>query len=49
MLEFQIKQNPKDRECWIKLMAIYRRAGMEVEFDKAAAEFKKNFSDGSAS
>ena len=49
VLEFQIKTTPKDRDCWIKLMAIYRRAGKHVEFDKTAAEFKKNFSDGSAS
>lgn len=49
VLEFQIKTNPKDRDCWIKLMAIYRRAGKHIEFDKAAAEFKKNFPDGSGS
>ena len=49
VLEFQIKNKPMDRESWIKLMAIYRRAGRQIEFDMIAAEFKTHFPGGGAS
>jgi len=43
LLQFQVHKDPKDRDSWIKLMAIYRQEKMEVELAKAVREFKSNF------
>ena len=45
LLQFQVHKDPKDRDSWIKLMAIYRQEKMEVEFARAAREFRNNFRD----
>ncbi len=43
LLQFQVHKDPKDRDSWIKLMAIYRQEKMDVELARAAREFKSNF------
>jgi len=43
LLQFQVHKDPKDRDSWIKLMAIYRQEKMDSEFAGAAREFKKHF------
>ncbi len=43
LLQFQVHKDPKDRDSWIKLMAIYRQEKMDVELAKAAREFRMNF------
>lgn len=43
LLQFQVHKDPKDRDSWIKLMAIYRQEKMDSELAGAAREFKKNF------
>lgn len=43
LLQFQVHKDPKDRDSWIKLMAIYRQEKMDVELTKAAREFRNNF------
>jgi hypothetical protein len=43
LLEFQIHKDPNDRDTWVKLMAVYRQEGMETEFQRAYAEFKRKF------
>jgi hypothetical protein len=43
LLQFQVHKDPKDRDSWIKLMAIYRQEKMDVELTKAAREFRRNF------
>lgn len=43
LLQFQVHKDPKDRDAWIKLMAIYRQEKMDIDLDKAAREFKRNF------
>lgn len=43
LLQFQVHKDPKDRDAWIKLMAIYRQEKMERELAQAVKEFKKNF------
>jgi hypothetical protein len=43
LLQFQVHKDPKDRDSWIKLMAIYRQEKMDVELTKAAREFRSNF------
>jgi hypothetical protein len=43
LLQFQVHKDPKDRDSWIKLMAIYRQEKMDAEFARAAREFKSNF------
>jgi hypothetical protein len=43
LLQFQVHKDPKDRDSWIKLMAIYRQEKMEVELARAAREFRNNF------
>jgi hypothetical protein len=43
LLQFQVHKDPKDRDSWIKLMAIYRQEKMDSEFVGAAREFKKHF------
>ena len=45
LLQFQVHKDPKDRDSWIKLMAIYRQEKMEVDFARAAREFRNNFRD----
>lgn len=45
LLQFQVHKDPKDRDSWIKLMAIYRQEKMDVDLAKAAREFKRNFPD----
>lgn len=45
LLQFQVHKDPKDRDSWIKLMAIYRQEKMEVEFARSAREFRNNFRD----
>lgn len=45
LLQFQVHRDPKDRDSWIKLMAIYRQEKMDVELAKAAREFRNNFPD----
>jgi hypothetical protein len=43
LLQFQVHKDPRDRDSWIKLMAIYRQEKMDGELTKAAREFKNNF------
>jgi hypothetical protein len=43
LLQFQVVKDPKDRDSWIKLLAIYRQEKMDAELDKALREFRKNF------
>jgi len=43
LLEFQIHKDPGDRDSWIKLMAVYRQEGMEAEFQRTYAEFRRRF------
>ncbi len=43
LLQFQVLKDPKDRDAWIKLMAIYRREKMDSELAAAAREFKRDF------
>jgi hypothetical protein len=43
LLQFQVHKDPKDRDSWIKLMAIYRQEKMDVELTKAAREFRNHF------
>jgi DNA-binding SARP family transcriptional activator len=43
LLQFQVHKDPKDRDSWIKLMAIYRQEKMDSELAGAAREFKKYF------
>ncbi len=43
LLQFQVHKDPKDRDSWIKLMAIYRQERMDVELSKAAREFRNHF------
>ncbi len=43
LLQFQVHKDPKDRDSWIKLMAIYRQEKMDSELAGAAREFKRNF------
>jgi hypothetical protein len=45
LLQFQVHKDPKDRDSWIKLMAIYRQEKMDVELAKAAREFRNHFRD----
>ncbi len=43
LLQFQVHKDPKDRDSWIKLMAIYRQEKMDAELARAAREFRSNF------
>ncbi len=43
LLQFQVHKDPKDRDSWIKLMAIYRQEKMDAELASAAREFKRQF------
>ena len=43
LLQFQVLKDPKDRDAWIKLMAIYRREKMDSELAAAAREFMRDF------
>jgi hypothetical protein len=43
LLQFQVHKDPKDRDSWIKLMAIYRQEKMDIELAKAVRQFKHNF------
>ncbi len=43
LLQFQVHKDPKDRDSWIKLMAIYRQEKMDAELTKAARKFRNNF------
>lgn len=43
LLQFQVHRDPKDRDSWIKLMAIYRQEKMDSELAAAAREFKRHF------
>ena len=43
LLQFQVHKDPKDRDSWIKLMAIYRQEKMDGELTRAAREFRSNF------
>jgi len=43
LLQFQVHKDPKDRDSWIKLMAIYRQEKMDSELASAAREFKRQF------
>ncbi|MEO8157073.1 MAG: hypothetical protein ABI648_04705 [Betaproteobacteria bacterium] len=43
LLQFQVHKDPKDRDSWIKLMAIYRQEKMDTELAKAVLEFRNNF------
>jgi hypothetical protein len=43
LLEFQTQRDPRDRDSWVKLMAVYRQEGMETEFQRTYALFKRQF------
>ena len=45
LLQFQVHKDPKDRDSWIKLMAIYRQEKMDVELARAVLEFRTHFPD----
>lgn len=43
LLQFQVVKDPKDRDSWIKLLAIYRQEKMDAELEKALRDFRRNF------
>ncbi len=43
LLQFQVVKDPKDRDSWIKLLAIYRQEKMDAELEKSLREFRRNF------
>jgi hypothetical protein len=43
LLQFQVVKDPKDRDSWIKLMAIYRQEKMDAELEKALRDFRQHF------
>jgi type IV secretory pathway VirB10-like protein len=43
LLQFQVHKDPKDRDSWIKLMAVYRQEKMDTDFEKTARDFKRHF------
>ncbi len=43
LLQFQVHKDPRDRDSWIKLMAIYRQEKLDAELAKAAREFRSHF------
>lgn len=43
MLEFQVRKDEKDRDSWVKLLAVYRQENMTTEFEKAHRNFKRLF------
>lgn len=43
LLQFQVVKDPKDRDSWIKLLAIYRQEKMDTELEKALRDFRRNF------
>ncbi len=43
LLQFQVHKDPKDRDSWIKLMAIYRQEKLDIELAKAVREFRNHF------
>ncbi|HST12331.1 MAG TPA: hypothetical protein VLL05_18295 [Terriglobales bacterium] len=43
LLQFQVHKDPKDRDSWIKLLAIYRQEKMDAELARAIREFHSNF------
>ncbi|HWA12362.1 MAG TPA: hypothetical protein VHA15_04645 [Burkholderiales bacterium] len=43
LLQFQVVKDPKDRDSWIKLLAIYRQEKMDAELEKALREFRQHF------
>ncbi len=43
LLQFQVHKDPKDRDSWIKLMAIYRQEKMDTELARAVLEFRSHF------
>ena len=43
LLQDQVQKDPKDRQIWIKLMAVYRQETRVVELEKTAQEFRKLF------
>jgi len=43
LLQFQVHKDPKDRDSWIKLMAIFRQEQMNAELAKAVREFRNHF------
>jgi hypothetical protein len=49
LLQFQVHKDPKDRDSWIKLMAIYRQEKMDAEFAASVREFKRHFPGDDAS
>lgn len=49
LLQFQVVKDPKDRDSWIKLLAIYRQEKMDVELEKALRDFRRNFPNDKAS
>lgn len=45
LLEFQIKRDPRDRNAWIKLLAVYHQQGMSEDFDRSYANYRELFGD----
>lgn len=43
LLEFQVQKDEKDRDSWVKLLAVYRQEEMTAEFEKAHRTFKRLF------
>jgi hypothetical protein len=43
LLQFQVVKDVKDRDSWIKLLAIYRQEKMDAELEKALKEFRQHF------
>lgn len=43
LLQFQVVKDPKDRDSWIKLLAIYRQEKMDADLEKALKEFRRHF------
>jgi hypothetical protein len=48
LLQFQVVKDPKDRDSWIKLLAIYRQEKMDAELEKALRDFRRHFPDDKA-
>jgi hypothetical protein len=43
LLEFQVQKDQRDRDSWIKLLAVYRQENMDTEFEKAHRTFIRLF------
>lgn len=43
LLKYRIEKNPKDKDAWIRMLAVYRREKMNLEFEQTMRDFKAIF------